>query len=121
MSMMNDGDYISAIREAKEIMELEIPLVTLGSCHWIIACSLRDMGRPDEAISYFLESIVLLGEDNQNELLAHAQDELARTLYSLDKTQSSLFFISMAISNFESIKNYEMAKSCVEFQNTLLH
>jgi hypothetical protein len=53
-------------------------------------------------------------------LIAHVQDELARAQFNLKNFNSALFFIQMAISNFELGGNAEMKASCEALREEIL-
>jgi tetratricopeptide (TPR) repeat protein len=117
--LMQKGQFLDAITEAENLLSQNVPPHTLGSCYWIIGCAKRDLGNLEIGLAHLIEATAIFAEENQILLLAHAQDELARTLFQLKKINAAIFFIRMAISNFEALENLEMSNSCSEFLNSL--
>jgi tetratricopeptide (TPR) repeat protein len=117
---LNLGQYKEAIAEAEKLLGLEVPRHTIGSCYWIAGCARRELGDVVDGLGDLIEATAILAEENQVQLLAHAQDELARTLFQLTRFNAALFFINMAISNFEAVKNQAMIESSQNFREKIL-
>jgi hypothetical protein len=82
-----------------------------GQTYFLIGCALNELGENTGALEILLEAVTVL-PIFQPLLVAHAQDELARMQYSNGFMSSALFFIEMAIANFELGGNTAMKESC---------
>jgi hypothetical protein len=71
------------------------------------------------ALPFLLESHVTF-PSSEPSLIGHVQDEIARIQTNLKFYTSALFFIEMAISNFELGGNAEMKASCEALREEIL-
>jgi|688.fasta_scaffold106493_2 hypothetical protein len=119
MSHLQSSNFQDAINEAVRILEQRPPRITIGACHWIIGCAMRELGRTASALTHLLEATTILSDENSAELVGHAQSELSRTLYELNSFNAAQFFIRMAILNFESLGLVEMSENCKKFEKSI--
>ncbi len=113
------GDFEAALTGARLILNSTSSDVERGQAHFVIGCALNELGDSSSALKHLLEAVTLF-PTSEPLLVAHAQDELARLQFKNGLQSSALFFIEMAISNFELGGNIEMKKSCEEIREAIL-
>ena len=93
--------------------------VERGQTYFLFGCALNELGENSGALENLLEAVTVF-PIFQPLLVAHAQDELARMQYSNGFMSSALFFIEMAIANFELGGNTAMKESCEKLREAIL-
>ena len=111
MQLMAEGKFEETIIEAQKLLGGHPSLLDSGSFLFTIGCAKSELDDGIGAIPFFLEALSTF-PTTESLLIAHVQDELARVQFSLKNFNSALFFIEMAISNFDLGGNTEMKTSC---------
>ena len=119
MQLMAEGKFEETIIEAQKLLGDNPAVLDSASFLYTIGCAKSELDNGIEAIPFFLEALSTF-PTNEVLLIAHAQDELARIQFSLKFFNSALFFIDMAISNFELGGNAEMKASCEALREEIL-
>lgn len=119
MGLMDAGKYKDAMIEAQKFLKDDLPPLDLASYLYIIGCAKKELGDAEGAISFLLESLSTF-PSSEPLLIGHVQDELARVQYHLKFYNSALFFVEMAIGNFELGGNAEMKASCEALREEIL-
>lgn len=120
LSLLNAARYEESLKEAKRILHQELPQNSKGTLHFVIGSSYKGLGEINQAMIHFLEGYAIIAQVNQPAILGHFQDEIARILFDAKAHNASLFFIQMAIDNFEIAGVNEMKESCLALQEELL-
>jgi hypothetical protein len=121
MGLMAEGKFEETIIEAQKLLGGNPSLLDSGSFLYSIGCAKSELDDGIGAIPFFLEALSTF-PTTESLLIAHVQDELARVQFNLMNFNSALFFIEMAIGNFELGGNVEMKASCeVLREEILLH
>lgn len=102
-----NGLFNDALEEALAAIPSRLSDLQRGSAHYVIGCSLNELGRTQEALPHFLESVTAM-PTNEPMLIAHVQDEIARIQLGNGFLGPAMFFIDMAIANFELSGSVEM-------------
>jgi hypothetical protein len=119
MLLIGAGRFDDAINEAHKLLKQDLPPLESASCLYAIGCAKGELGDKEAAIPSLLESLATFPE-TESLLIGHVQDELARLQFHLKFHNSALFFIEMAISNFELGGNAEMKASCEDLREEIL-
>jgi|688.fasta_scaffold1408693_1 tetratricopeptide (TPR) repeat protein len=119
MQLMAEGKFEETIIEAQRLLDESPSLLDTGSYLYSIGCAKSELDDVIGAIPFFLEALSTL-PTTETLLIAHVQDELARAQFNLKNFNSALFFIQMAISNFELGGNAEMKASCEALREEIL-
>ena len=119
IGMMSEGRFGDVIIEAQKLLEDDLAPLDLAACLYTIGCAKKELGGAEKALPFLLESLSTFPE-TESLLIGHVQDELARVQFDLKLYNSALFFIEMAISNFELGGNAEMKASCQAFREEIL-
>lgn len=117
--LMAKGRYEESLFEAKKILSGNPIKLDSAACLFTIGSAKHELGDKESAIPYLLESLSTMPADEPL-LVAHVQDELARVQFELKFHRSALFFVEMAISNFELGGNTEMKASCEALRDEIL-
>ena len=119
MGMLTAGKFEDAILAAEKLMEGALPPLDFATCLYTIGCAKKELGAAEKALPFLLESLSTFPQ-TESLLIGHVQDELARVQFDLKLYNSALFFIEMAISNFELGGNAEMKASCETLREEIL-
>jgi tetratricopeptide (TPR) repeat protein len=119
MQLMAEGKFEETIIEAQKLLGGNPSLLDSGSFLYSIGCAKSELDDVIGAIPFFLEALSTF-PNTESLLIAHVQNELARVQLKLKNFNSALFFIEMAISNFELGGNAEMKASCDALREEIL-
>jgi hypothetical protein len=119
IGMMSEGRFGDVIIEAQKLLEDDLAPLDLAACLYTIGCAKRELGAKENALPFLLESLSTFPQ-TESLLIGHVQDEIARVQFNLKFYASALFFIEMAISNFELGRNPEMKASCEALREEIL-
>jgi tetratricopeptide (TPR) repeat protein len=119
MVLMSTGRFEEASLKAQQLLKLNPPVLEKAACHYTIGCAKGELGEKEAALPFLLEALELF-PSTETLLIGHTQDELARIQFKLKFYTSALFFIEMAISNFELGGNAEMKASCDDLREEIL-
>ena len=102
MSKLSSGNYQQVLDEASQLLPKAKTRLHRAACHFLIGAALNELGNSDEALPHFLEATLTYPTD-QPFLVGHAQLEVSEIQNEKGLNESALFFIDMAISNFDLI------------------
>jgi len=119
LEMMGAGKFEDAVIQAQKLLNEDLPPLDSASCLYTIGCAKKELGDAEGALPFLLESLSTF-PTSEPLLIGHVQDELARIQVHLKCYNSALFFIEMAISNFELGGNAEMKASCEALREEIL-
>lgn len=120
MAVFGEGKFDEAINLAKNLSNLSLTNLQRANTFFIYACASKEMGKINDGLLNLLEGHALLENENQPELIAHFEDEIARILYNEEKFNAALFFINSAIENFRIAHNPVMKDSCEKLRESIL-
>lgn len=120
LKYLNDGLYEEALVEATTLLEQDLPKLSKSSLQFILGASNKELGNPDLAIFHYLEGYAIIAKENHPAMLGNFQDKISRILFDAKSFNASLFFIQMAIANFEIAGNDQMKESSLALQEQLL-
>ena len=119
LEMMGAGKFADAMVQAQKLLNEDLPPLDSASCLYAIGCAKKELGDAADALPFLLESLSTF-PTSEPLLIGHVQDELARVQFHLKFYNSALFFVEMAIGNFELGGNVEMKASCEAFREEIL-
>ena len=123
MSKLSSGNYQQVLDEASQLLPKAKTRLHRAACHFLIGAALNELGNSDEALPHFLEATLTYPTD-QPFLVGHAQLELSEIQNEKGLNESALFFIDMAISNFDLIGEIsgtaEVKKDCNNLREKIL-
>ena len=97
------GQFQKVLDEASRLLPRTKTRLHRAACHFLIGAALKELGGSDEPLPHFLEATLTYPTD-QPFLVAHAQLEVSEIQNKKGLNESALFFIDMAISNFNLIE-----------------
>ena len=97
---LSSGQFKEVLDEASQLLQKTDTKLQRGACHFLIGAALNELGNSDEALPHFLEATLTYPTD-QPFLVGHAQLEVSEIQNEKGLNESALFFIDMAISNFD--------------------
>ena len=100
---LSSGHYQEVLDEASQLLPRAKTRLHRAACHFLIGAALNELGNSDEALPHFLEATLTYPTD-QPFLVGHAQLEVSEIQNEKGLNESALFFIDMAISNFDLIE-----------------
>ena len=100
---LSSGKFQEVLDRATLLLPLAKSRLQRGACHFLIGAALNEQGNSDEALPHFLEATLTYPTD-QPFLVGHAQLEVSEIQNEKGLNESALFFIDMAISNFDLIQ-----------------
>ena len=103
MSKLTSGNFQQVLDEASQLLPKAKTRLHRAACHFLIGAALNELGNSDEALPHFLEATLTYPTD-QPFLVGHAQLEVSEIQNEKGLNESALFFIDMAISNFDLIE-----------------
>ena len=123
MSKLSSGNYQQVLDEASQLLPKAKTRLHRAACHFLIGAALNELGNSDEALPHFLEATLTYPTD-QPFLVGHAQLEVSEIQNKKGLNESALFFIDMAISNFDLIDEIsgtaEVKKDCNNLREKIL-
>ncbi len=99
-SKLSSGKFQEVLDEASLLLPTAKTKLHRATCHFMIGAALKNLGNGNEALPHFLEATLAYPTD-QPFLLGHAQLEISEIQNERGLNESALFFIDMAISNFD--------------------
>ena len=100
---LSSGKYQEVFDEASQLLPRARTRLHRAACHFLIGAALNEQGNSDAALPHFLEATLTYPTD-QPFLVGHAQLEVSEIQNERGLNESALFFIDMAISNFDLIE-----------------
>ena len=123
MSKLSSGNYQQVLDEASQLLPKAKTRLHRAACHFLIGAALNELGSSDEALPHFLEATLTYPTD-QPFLVGHAQLEVSEIQNEKGLNESALFFIDMAISNFDLIEEIpgtaEVKEDCNNLREKIL-
>ena len=120
---LSAAKYQEVLDEASQLLPKAKTRLHRAACHFLIGAALNELGSSDEALPHFLEATLTYPTD-QPFLVAHAQLEVSEIQNKKGLNESALFFIDMAISNFnltdEISGTAEVKKDCNNLREKIL-
>ena len=117
------GQFQVVLGEASQLLPKAKTRLHRAACHFLIGAALNELGNSDEALPHFLEATLTYPTD-QPFLVGHAQLEVSEIQNKKGLNESALFFIDMAISNFDLIDEIsgtaEVKKDCNNLREKIL-
>ena len=123
MSKLSSGNYQQVLDEASQLLPKAKTRLHRAACHFLIGAALNELGNSNEALPHFLEATLTYPTD-QPFLVGHAQLEVSEIQNEKGLNESALFFIDMAISNFDLIEEIpgtaEVKEDCNNLREKIL-
>ena len=120
---LSAAKYQEVLDEASQLLPRAKTRLHRAACHFLIGAALNELGNSDEALPHFLEATLTYPTD-QPFLVAHAQLEVSEIQNEKGLNESALFFIDMAISNFDLIEEIpgtaEVKEDCNNLREKIL-
>lgn len=116
---MGEEKFEVALSEAQNLLKQPLAPLDSATCLYVIGCAKKELGEIAGALPFLLEAHATF-TTTEPLLIGHVQDEIARIQFNLKFFNSALFFIEMAISNFEVGGNAEMKASCEALREEIL-
>ena len=120
---LSAAKYQEVLDEASQLLPKAKTRLHRAACHFLIGAALNELGNSDEALPHFLEATLTYPTD-QPFLVGHAQLEVSEIQNEKGLNESALFFIDMAISNFDLIEEIpgtaEVKKDCNDLREKIL-
>ena len=117
------GQFQVVLDEASQLLPKAKTRLHRAACHFLIGAALNELGDSDKALPHFLEATLTYPTD-QPFLVGHAQLEVSEIQNEKGLNESALFFIDMAISNFDLIDEIsgttEVKKDCNNLREKIL-
>ena len=117
------GQFQEVLDEASQLLPRAKTRLHRAACHFLIGAALNELGNSDEALPHFLEATLTYPTD-QPFLVGHAQLEVSEIQNEKGLNESALFFIDMAISNFDLIEEIpgtaEVKEDCNNLREKIL-
>ena len=117
--LLSAGNFDDALIEAQNLLKQPLAPLDTATCLYTIGCAKKELGDTAGALPFLLEAHATF-PTTESLLIGHVQDELARVQFNLKFLNSALFFIEMAISNFDLGGNAEMKASCEALREEIL-
>ena len=122
-SKLSVGLYQEVLDEATKLLPKAKTRLHIAACHFLIGAALNEQGDSDKALPHFLEATLSYPTD-QPFLVAHAQLEVSEIQNKKGLNESALFFIDMAISNFNLIEELpgtaDVKGECMDLRQKIL-
>ena len=117
------GKFQEVLDEASQLLLKAKTKLHRAACHFLIGAALNELGNSDQALPHFLEATLTYPTD-QPFLVGHAQLEVSEIQNEKGLNESALFFIDMAISNFDLIEEIpgtaEVKEDCNNLREKIL-
>ena len=122
-AQLSSGHFQEVLDEASHLLPKANTRLHRAACHFLIGAALNELGDSDEALPHFLEATLTYPTD-QPFLVGHAQLEVSEIQNEKGLNESALFFIDMAISNFDLIEEIpgtaEVKEDCNNLREKIL-
>jgi tetratricopeptide (TPR) repeat protein len=122
-AQLSSGHFQEVLDEASHLLPKANTRLHRAACHFLIGAALNELGSSDEALPHFLEATLTYPTD-QPFLVGHAQLEVSEIQNEKGLNESALFFIDMAISNFDLIEEIpgtaQVKKDCNNLREKIL-
>ena len=123
MSKLSSGHCQEVLDEASQLLPKARTRLHRAACHFLIGAALNEQGNSAAALPHFLEATLTYPTD-QPFLVGHAQLEVSEIQNKKGLNESALFFIDMAISNFELMQEMagtpEVKEECNNLREKIL-
>ena len=119
LGLMEEEKYQESITLAHKILESSPSQLDAASCLYTIGYAKCELGEGDSGLPFLLEAVTTF-PTTEAELIANAQSEIARFLFSRKHFNSALLFVHLAIDNFAATGNDEMKASCESLREQIL-
>lgn len=120
---LSSGQFQEVLNEASQLIMKAKTKLHRATCHFLIGAALKNLGNGNEALPHFLEANLAYPKD-QPFLVGHAQLEVSEIQNEKGLNESALFFIDMAISNFDLIDEIpgtsEVKEECKNLRKKIL-
>ena len=120
---LSSGQFQKVLDEASRLLPRAKTRLHRAACHFLIGAALNELGNSDDALPHFLEATLTYPTD-QPFLVGHAQLEVSEIQNEKGLNESALFFIDMAISNFDLIDEIpgtsEVKEECKNLREKIL-
>ena len=120
---LSSGQFQEVLNEASQLIMKAKTKLHRATCHFLIGAALKNLGNGNEALPHFLEATLAYPKD-QPFLVGHAQLEVSEIQNEKGLNESALFFIDMAISNFDLIDEIpgtsEVKEECKNLREKIL-
>ena len=120
---LSAAKYREVLDEASQLLPKADTRLHRAACHFLIGAALNELGSSDEALPHFLEATLTYPTDRPF-LVGHAQLEVSEIQNEKGLNESALFFIDMAISNFDLIDEIpgtsEVKEECKNLREKIL-
>ena len=120
---LSAAKYQEVLDEASQLLPKAKTRLHRAACHFLIGAALNELGNSGQALPHFLEATLTYPTD-QPFLVGHAQLEVSEIQNEKGLNESALFFIDMAISNFDLIGEIsgtaEVKKDCNNLREKIL-
>ena len=112
---LNSGAYKEALVNAQRLIpRTKVPL-NRASCHFILGCAMNEIGDSFGGLANILEALFMF-PSAEPALCGNAQFQIAKIQFNNSLLNSALFFVDLAIANFEildkSADNLEVIQQC---------
>lgn len=97
---LSSGQFQEVLDKASMLLIEAKTQLHRAACHFLIGAALNELISSNEALPHFLEATLSYPTD-QPFLVGHAQLEVSEIQNEKGLNESALFFIDMAISNFD--------------------
>ena len=120
---LSSGKFQEILDEAFQLLPKAKTRLHRAACQFLIGAAHNELGNSDQALPYFLEATLTYPTD-QPFLVGHAQLEVSEIQNEKGLNESALFFIDMAISNFDLIEEIsgtaEVKEECNNLREKIL-
>ena len=122
-AQLSSGHFQEVLDEASHLLPKANTRLHRAACNFLIGAALNELGNSDEALPHFIEATLTYPTDQQF-LVGHAQLEVSEIQNEKGLNESALFFIDMAISNFDLIDEIpgtsEVKEECKNLREKIL-
>lgn len=115
---LSEGKFQEVLTKARFLLPSTKTRLNRASCHFMIGCALNELGQDNECVSHLLEAVALFPH-REYALIGHTLLEIARTLLDLDLNCSALYYLELAISNFNALSRSDSVINILEECNKL--
>ena len=119
LNLMGQEKYQESVSLAHQILEGNPIQLDAATCLYTIGYAKRELGEGYTSLPFLLEAMTTV-PTSEAELIANAQAEIARFQLASKHLNSALFFIEMAIDNFEATGSEEMKASCKSLKEEII-
>ena len=113
--LLNSGDFHEALVNAQSLISRSKVSLNRASCHFILGCAMHELGDSLGGLANILEALFMFPSD-EPALCGNAQFQIAKIQFDNTLLTSALFFVDLAIANFEllpqSEENFQIIERC---------